>query len=101
MVQAVLLFGSKMWVLTPRLEKSLEGCHHRVVRQMADMGPKRQRDGIWVYPPVGVSLAMVGLEEIRVYIDRRQNTVAQYIVTHHIIELCLASERKPRMRLSR
>ena len=44
-VQAVLLFGSKTWVLTPRLEKPLEGFYHWVVRRMADMGPKRQRDG--------------------------------------------------------
>ena len=27
-VQAVLLFGSKTWILTPRLEKALVGFHH-------------------------------------------------------------------------
>ena len=42
-VQAVLLFESNMWVLTPRLEKSLEGFHHQEVRQMAGMGPKHQK----------------------------------------------------------
>ena len=40
-VQAVLLFGSETWVTTPRMEKALEGFHHRVVRRMAGMGPKR------------------------------------------------------------
>ena len=35
-VQTVLLFGSKKWLLTPRLEKSLEGYHHQAVRQMAE-----------------------------------------------------------------
>ena len=44
-VQSVLLFGSKTWVLTPRLEKPLKGFYHWVVRRMADMGTKRQRDG--------------------------------------------------------
>ena len=39
-VQAVTLSGSKMWVITPRLEKSLEGFHHRAARRMAGMGPK-------------------------------------------------------------
>ena len=29
-VQAVLLFGSKTWVLTPQLDKSLKGFHHWV-----------------------------------------------------------------------
>ena len=61
-VQAVLLFGSEMCVLTPWLEKSLKGFHHRSVRQMAGMGPKHQRDGTWVYTPIEAALAMVVLE---------------------------------------
>ena len=44
-VQAVLLFGSEMWFLTPQLEKSLKGFHHRAVQRIVVMGPKRQRDG--------------------------------------------------------
>ena len=44
-VQAVLLFGSKTRVLTPRLEKSLEGFHHGVAHQMAGMVPNYQPDG--------------------------------------------------------
>ena len=44
-VQVVLLFGSKTWVLTHWLEKDLEGFHHREERWMAGMGPKNQQDG--------------------------------------------------------
>ena len=44
---------------------------------------------------------MMGLEEIGVYIARRQNMVAQYISTRNIIDLCLEAERNPGMRLSR
>ena len=43
-VQAVLLFGSETWVLTPRLEKSLERFHHQAARRMVGMGPKIQQD---------------------------------------------------------
>ena len=43
----------------------------------------------------------MGLEDIGVYISRRQNMVSQYIVTCPIMDLCLAAERKPGMRLSR
>ena len=39
-VQAVLLFGSETWVMTPCLEKSLMGFHHRLVGRMSVMGPK-------------------------------------------------------------
>ena len=31
-MQAVLLFGSKTWVLTPRLQKSLKGFRHQAAR---------------------------------------------------------------------
>ena len=76
-LQAVLLFGSKKWILTPRLEKALAGFHHRAAWQMAGMGPKCQPGGTWVYPSIGAALKMMGLEEIGVYISHHQNTVAQ------------------------
>ena len=37
-VQMVLLFGSETWVLTPHLEKSLEGFHQWAARRMTGMG---------------------------------------------------------------
>ena len=44
---------------------------------------------------------MVVLEEIRVYINHHNNTVAKYIATHPIMDLCLEAEKKPGMHLSR
>ena len=44
-VQAVLLFGSDTCVLSPPLEKALEGFCHRAAQRMAGMGPKHQPDG--------------------------------------------------------
>ena len=67
-VQAGLLFGSETWVMNPQMEKSLEGFRHRLVRRMADMGPKRQLDGTWVYSPIGEAMATVGLDDIGLYI---------------------------------
>ena len=61
-VQAVLLFGSEMWVLTARLEKPFGFFHQWAVRWMAGMVPKCQRYGTWVYTPVDAALSMVGLE---------------------------------------
>ena len=65
------------------------------------MGPKSRRDGIWVYSPIVEALATVGLDEIGVYITFLHNTVAQYIATRPIMDLCLAAEQKPGLRLSR
>ena len=76
-IQAVILFGSKTWVMTPCLEKALKGFHHRAVLRMASMGSKCQQAGTWVYSPIWAALTMVGLEYIRLCIYRRYNTVAQ------------------------
>ena len=99
--QVVLVFGLETWVVNPWLEHSLAGFHRRAVQQMAFMGTERQFNSTWVYPPIGLVLVTVVLEEIGVYITRRQNTVAQYIMTRPIMDLCLAAERRLRMRLSR
>ena len=101
MVQAVLLFGYKTWVLTPRFEKALKGFHHWSVGRMACMGPKHQRDRTWVYISIGAALEMVGLEETRVYIACHQNTVAHYIATRSIMYLCPVTERNTGLCLSR
>ena len=99
-VQAVLLFMSKTLVMIPQLEKYLKGFHHQAACHMESMGPKRQQDSTWVYPPIGAALEMLVLEEIGLYIARRQNTVAQYIATRPFMGLCLAAERNRLMRLS-
>ena len=36
-----------------------------------------------------------GLEEVETYVLRRQNIIAQYIVTCSVLELCLEVERSP------
>ena len=45
-------------------------------------------------------MVTVGLEEIGVYITCRQNTVTHYIATCPSMDLCLAEDRRPGMRLS-
>ena len=62
LAQAVLLFGSKKWVMTSWLDKSLERFQHWAARRMACMVPKLQWEGVWVYPLIGAVLAMVGLK---------------------------------------
>ena len=67
---------------------------------MAGMGPKRQWDRTWVYPPIGAALTMVGLDDIGVYISLQQNRATQYIATYPIMDFCLVEKRKPGLRLS-
>ena len=100
-VQVVILFGSETWVVTPRMDKALAGFHHRSVWQMKGMGHGIQLDRTWVYPTIGAALKTVGIDEICVYTYHRQNRVAKYIVTSIIMDLCLAADQRPVIRLSR
>ena len=63
------------------------------------MGHVQQLESTWVYLPIGVALAMVGLYEIGVYIVCLNNIFAYYIANYPIMDLYLAAERRPRMRL--
>ena len=40
---AVILFGSKTWVMIPRMEKALEGFHHQAVQNIVGMDTKVNR----------------------------------------------------------
>ena len=91
LVQATLLFGSETWVVTPRMAKTLGGFYHRAVRQITVQLPWWRSERIWYYPPLTDAMREVMLEELETYISRRQNTVAQYITTWTILDLCLGA----------
>ena len=40
-------------------------------------------------------MAEAGLQEVETYVSCHQNTVAQYIATKPIMDLCLAAKRSP------
>ena len=90
-VQAVLLFGAKTWVLTPQMERDLSNFQHRVAQRLTVRHPRRQGGGSWEYPPLEAEVSEAGIDDIGVYITRRQNTVAQYIATRPILGLCKQS----------
>ena len=45
-------------------------------------------------------MAEAGLQEVENYVSRQQNTVAQYIQTRPIIDLCLVTKRRPGPRVA-
>ena len=55
----------------------------------------RQIEGTWDYPPLGGAMRVAGIKEIKIYISMQHNTVAQYIATHSILDICLDTERRP------
>ena len=99
--QAVLLFGSETWVLTSRMEKALDSFQSRVVSNITGRQPRRRKDRNWIYLPMAGIMKETGMVGIRISILRRQNTVAQYIATRPILDLCKQTTRRPGARVSR
>ena len=99
--QAMLLFGAEMWELIQRMEKDLDSFQSRVSRRLIGKQTRRRTDGSWDYPPLAEALGEAGLEGIRKLATRRQNTVAQYIATRPILDLCEWATRLPGARASR
>ena len=95
-VQAVLLYGSKTWVLlTAALASSLEGFHIRaaywmVVRHKPRRGPGNR----WIYPKSKDVLEECGMSTLEEYITVRRQTIAVYVVTRPILIECRQGERK-------
>ena len=98
--QAVLLFGSEMWVLTAHMEKALDSFQSRVERKIMGRQPWRQKDGSWIYPPLAGVMKDTGMVGKRTSILRRQNTVAQFIATQPILDLCKKATRRPGAQVS-
>ena len=101
MKQAVLLFGAETWVLTPSMEWALGSFQHRVEQHLTVRQPRIRGDGSWEYPPLEEAMVVPGFEGIGKCITRRQNTVAQYIATRPILDLCERSAWRKGARVSR
>ena len=87
-IQAVLLFWSEMWVMTPSMVRALGCFQNRVAQQI--MGKKKhlRLSRIWNYPYLEKEIREAGLAEVEVYVLRRPNTAAQYITNRPILDLC-------------
>jgi hypothetical protein len=68
-VQAVLLYGSETWSLSPLSMKCLEGFHICAAWRMSGKNPERNVDGSWTYPCSEEVLEAVGMKSIFHYLD--------------------------------
>ena len=87
-MQQVMLFGAETWVVSPMMERALSAFLHGAARRLTSIQPRRGRDGEWQYPSLEGATEEAGLTDIRTSIQRRQNTVAQYIATRPLLDLC-------------
>ena len=87
-VQKILLFGAETWVVTPRMEKALSGFLHGAARRLTGRQARRGHNGKWHYPSLVGEMKETGLTDVGKSIANRQNTVAQYIATRPLLDLC-------------
>ena len=98
--QAVLMFRSETWVLTPRMERALDSFQQRVARRIIENQARQRVDRSWEYSPLAEELGEAGFKWIRKLVTRRQNMVAHYIATRPILDLCERATRRPGARVS-
>ena len=87
-VLQVLLFGAETWVVSPRMERALNSFIHGAARRITGRHPQRGWDGKWFYPYLEGATKEAGFTDVRTSINRRQNTVAQYIAMRPLLDLC-------------
>ncbi len=94
-VQSVLLYGSKTWVLSTASLARLEGFHLRAAYRMAKKHvPRRGPHQQWVYPPSDEVLEECGMHTIEHYIDVRRETITKYVVDCSILAECQGADRR-------
>ena len=101
LTQSVLLFGSETWVLAARMEKALESFQSRIARKITGIQLRQRKDRSWIYPPLAGVMKETGMVGIRTSIIRWQNTVAQFIATQPILDLCKQANWRPGVQVSR
>jgi hypothetical protein len=79
-MQAVLLYGSETWSLSPLSMKCLEGFHICAVWRMSGKRPEQNVDGSWTYPRSEEVLEAVKMKSIAHYVDVRRQIIANFIV---------------------
>ena len=92
-VQAILLYGSKTWVIPPQAMARLEGFHIRAAWLMAQRHKLRQGPWKeWVYPKSEDVLRECGMKSIAEYIQIRRQMIAVYVATRPILQECRQGE---------
>ena len=70
------------------MERALSAFIHGAARRLTRRQLRRGWDGKWFYPSLEGATKEAGLTDVQTSINRRQNTVAQYIATRPLLELC-------------
>jgi hypothetical protein len=94
-VQAILLYGSKTWVISLQIMARLEGFHIRAAWRMAQT--HKPWWGLWkewIYPKSEDVLRECGMKSIAEYIQIRRQRIAVYNATRPFLQECRQGEQQ-------
>ena len=93
-VQSILSYGAETWVITPKHMQKLRTFHRSCARYITRRFIRPANDGTdeWIYPSSESVLDEAGLFEIEVYIQRRRDTVFNFVKNREIYQECLELE---------
>ena len=91
-VQEVILFVAETWVISMTTEKRISGVHMIFLQQVTWKRAKRSSYGTWRQEGSESALKVAGTQEVRMFIDRRQEMVAQWVALRPIFEVCAQQE---------
>ena len=74
--------------------------HHRVSLRLTGWQLCKVWDGGWFYFLLEDAMAEAGMKEVETYVSCRQSTMAQYIATRPIMDLCMVAKRRPGPRVT-
>ena len=94
------MFGAETWVVSPMMERALSAFLYGAARRLTGRQTRRGSDGKWHYPSLEGAMKEAGLIDIRTSIHRRQNTVAQYIATQPLLDLCEGARHREGARVT-
>ncbi len=82
-IQAIILYGSKTWVLSRTGLAQLAEFYIRTAYRMdKKYKPKRRPGNVWIYPRSEDVLKEYGMKTVEEYIDIRRQTIATYVAIH-------------------
>ena len=93
--QSLLLYGSKILVVTREMLRVLKDFHHWEVQRIMGMTAKRGAGKEWEYPAVEEVMESVGLHPIGVYIKRLRTTMDDRVAFREVYTFCTEAEIMP------
>ena len=91
--EAVLLYGSEIWVLEDAMMMVLEAFHHSISRQISMMTVRKDFCGESEWASLDAALETTGIWMIREYVRKRKVKIMEFVAGRPIYDICTDAER--------